>query len=212
MGTCTLLAPVPTPDLVALTLVSWFCFLFPKLIIFPTLGFSEVLTQASPYSFVCLCVSTWQYFWKQLSGKSIDFYSCYFSNNLDFFCLPSPCPLWFLLFPLIPSLLGHRGGVCKYHLNDELTPVPHNLIILWLVTKDLAKTLVALLCIPFILSVALQFSVLCYGCCMSLQMNVQHCWSSLLPFSCLALGSVGRSGTFHMKSLLTTDSNQTWLL
>lgn len=169
---------------------------------------------------------TWKYFWKYPSGKNIDFYSCYFSNHLAFFTYLPHTHCGFSHFPLLPSLLGLREGICKYHLNDEVTCGPHNLVILWLVTEDLAKKLVALPCVPFIFSVALKFCVLCYGCCMSLQWMFSivevHCcplavflwvqsegvapftWNHYLQWTITKLDYSSFHGHSHLNCLLST--------
>lgn len=123
-------------------------------------------------SFVCFCVLAWKYFWKYLSSKSIDFCSSYFSFHLNFFQLPLPHPLWFLPFPPTtpPPFWGAERAFInlKWWGHSWPTRFGHSLTC----CCRPCKWHVAVPYVHFILNVALKFSVLCVGCCMSLQMNV----------------------------------------
>lgn len=162
--------PCAHPELIAFEIYGSFSFP-PKYVTSPTSGLSKLWIQAGISSF------TFVFWLGSISGGiwmvSIDLCFCCFSFHLVFFQLPCPSPMCFLVFPSPPSWHAERGfvtfdlssGVHSWHRRFG-----HLFYYFWLLCTLQGNVWLSP-AISLSLSVALNFSVLCPGCCRSLQVH-----------------------------------------
>lgn len=169
VDTCSLLVAVPISELAALETCGLMLLLSPQAQYLPHLRVLKNFNTGCCLFFCLLLCFDLKVFLKYLNGKSIDLCFCYFSfHSVSFSYLPHP-PLSFLPFPSPTPLLKYREGVCNFGLNK--VSWAHAA---WSFCYQLLHTLQRSLWLPPqspLSWILLWNSLLCFGCCMSLQTN-----------------------------------------